>query len=187
MIIINYLLRILLITSINKHDNQIRAVRCGFGFLKSLYTEGVLRRNVCENQTRVLDLRSMCVCVCLGNIKKNGWKLNSWTLANESSKHHCRKMRIYLFYMYDSGETEVLKCFTSKYLLVFSHELETESSQMSIVLPVIWLHRRSLPDILVFWSEGFAWTIFAWGSQMFTFIMCFGLQHQWQTSDNLRY
>lgn len=70
MIIINYLLRILLITSINKHDNQIRAVRCGFGFLKSLYTEGVLRRNVCENQTRVLDLRSMCVCVCVLAILK---------------------------------------------------------------------------------------------------------------------
>lgn len=32
-------------------------------------------------------------------MRKNGWKLHSWTLANKSSKRHWRKTRIYLFYM----------------------------------------------------------------------------------------
>lgn len=129
---------------------------------------------LCENQTRVLDLRSMCVCV-LAILKRmaENWSLELWQMNQANTI--VGKWGFICSTCMTLVKQKCSKCFTSKYLLVFSHELETESSQMSIVLPVIWLHRRSLPDVLVFWSEGFAWTIFAWGSQMFTFIMCFGL------------
>ncbi len=144
------------------------------GTFKDGLTKNVCVIVMCENQTWGRCV-CVCVCVCLGSIKKNGWKLHSWTLANKASKRHWRKTRIYLFYIHDSGETEVLHLKVRAKHLVFSHEMETESSQMSIALPVIWLHRRSCQTFLVFWSYGFTCTIFAWRSQLFTFIMCFAL------------
>lgn len=137
-------------------------------FVSILRYKGVLLRNVCvsvlcENITpvRVLDLRSMSVCVCLGNIKKNGWKLNSWSLENKSSKHHWRKTRIHLcMTLVKQKCSSALPLSASKISpSIFPRIGNREQSNVDRFACNLVKQEKS-PDLLVFWSEGFAWTIY---------------------------
>lgn len=155
-------------------QNRNRALRCGFCFFKSLYWDTRVFCSkmcvsvLCENQTRVLDLRSMCVCVCvcLGNMANlakrmaENWILDLWKI-NQVNTIEGKQGFICSTCMVKQKCSSALPLSVSKISpSIFPWIGNQEQSNVDRFACNLVEQEKS-PDFLVFWSEGFACTIFA--------------------------